>query len=173
MNKNLIFRYEKTVETVTTNYFNYINPRLEIVGCFIVLPFKSMFFMSRYFKFGLHIPCSIKHIPLQPACPVGRLVALWNLLTGIKAAHRFIYGKHNNRHNPLTDSLVIQRNLVGFPKPPRINHAPLLLYSELLDYPKLLIKAAHRFIYGKTNNKFDLPNRFIGLQFFIGMSYHA
>ena len=106
MNKNLIFRYEKTVETVATNYFSCINPRLEIVGCFIVLPFKSMFFVSRYFKFGLHIP-------LRPACPVGRLVALWNLLKGIKAAHRFIYGKNNIQYNLLTDSPVIQRNLGG------------------------------------------------------------
>ncbi len=169
MNKNLILKYVETVETVRTNCFYYLNPRLEIVGYFIVLPFKSMFFVSRYFKFGLHIPCSIKHIPLRPACPVDRLVALWNLLKGIKAAHRFIYGKNNNRHNPLTDSSVIQRNLVGFPKPRRFYHALLPLYFELLYYPELLIKAAHRFIYGKTNNKFDLPNRFIGFQFIIGM----
>ena len=93
---------------------------------------------------------------------------LYNPELLIKAAHRFIYGKNNNRHNPLTDSSVIQRNLVGFPKPPRFNHAPLLLYSELLDYPKLLIKAAHRFIYGKTYKNSNLPNRFIGFQFIIG-----
>ena len=148
MNKNLILKYVETVETVRTNCFYYLNPRLEIVGCFIVLPFKSMFFVSRYFKFGLHIP-------LRPAYRTGRLVALWNLLKGIKAAHRFIYGKNNIQYNPLTDSSVIQRNLGGFPKPPRFNHAPLLLYLELLGYPELLIKAAHRFIYGKNNNQYN------------------
>ncbi|MHB9005079.1 MAG: hypothetical protein ACYC6C_13665, partial [Coriobacteriia bacterium] len=82
-------------------------------------------------------------------------------------------GKNNIQYNPLTDSSVIQRNLGGFPKPPRFNNTPLPLYLELLGYPELLIKAAHRFIYGKTNNKFDLPNRFIGFQFFIGMLNHA
>ncbi len=86
----------------------------------------------------------------------------------IKAAHRFIYGKNNNQYNPLTDSSVIQRNLVGFPKPPRFCYTPIPSYLELLYYPELLIKAAHRFIYGETNKNSNLPNRFIGFQFIIG-----
>ena len=70
----------------------------------------------------------------------------------IKAAHRFIYGKNNYRHNPLTDSSVsILINLRGFPQPRRFYNTPLPLYLELFDYPELLIKAAHRFIYGKNN----------------------